>query len=80
MARAWLRERAPVAGARLRLLVLMMGVQTVIDLTQEQISFKAHADAMSHGVIDTKDLVYFGSLVVAGLAVASAAIESRRWS
>ncbi|MFO0611505.1 MAG: rhomboid family intramembrane serine protease [Polyangiaceae bacterium] len=51
LARAWLRERAPVAGARLRLLVLMMGVQTVIDLTQEQISFKAHAAGLVSGMI-----------------------------
>jgi len=43
------------------------------------LSFKSHVDSMSHGVIDTKDLVFFGSVIAAGLAVASAAVESRRW-
>lgn len=49
--RAWYRDRASLAGSRLRLLVLMIGVQTVIDLTQRQISFKAHAAGLISGVI-----------------------------
>ena len=49
--RAWYRDRAHVAGSRLRLLVLMIGVQTVIDLTQAQISFKAHAAGLISGAI-----------------------------
>lgn len=51
LGRAWLKERAPVAGARLRLLILMIGVQTVIDLTQKQISFKAHAAGLVAGLL-----------------------------
>lgn len=49
--RAWYRNRAQVAGSRLRLLIVMIGVQTVIDLTQAQISFKAHAAGLISGVI-----------------------------
>jgi rhomboid protease GluP len=49
--RAWYRDRAHVAGSRLRLLGLMIVVQTVIDLTQEQISFKAHAAGLISGAI-----------------------------
>lgn len=51
LGRAWLKERAAVAGSRLMLLVLMIGVQTVIDLTQKQISFKAHAAGLVAGLV-----------------------------
>lgn len=51
------------------------GVVDVIDV----VSFTAHVESMAHGVVDTKDLIFFGSIIVAGLAVASAAVESRRW-
>lgn len=51
LGRAWLKERAQVAGARLRLLILMIGVQTYIDLREEQISFKAHAAGLITGLL-----------------------------
>lgn len=62
--RAWWKERAAIAGARLRLLLLMIGVQTVIDLTQKQISFKAHAAGLVSGVL-------FGAALMATRAAPS---------
>jgi len=46
----------------------------------EFISLQHHLESMSRGVIDTRDVLYFLSLIVAGLLVAFRAIESRRWS
>lgn len=43
------------------------------------LSFKTHVDSMAHGVVDTKDLVFFGSVIAAGLTLAAVAVESRRW-
>lgn len=46
----------------------------------EFISLQQHLESMSRGVIDTRDVIFFLSLIVAGLMVAFRALESRRWS
>jgi ABC-2 type transport system permease protein len=46
----------------------------------EFISLQKHLESMSRGVIDTRDVVFFLSLIVVGLMVAFRALESRRWS
>lgn len=44
------------------------------------VSFDHHYEAMTRGVIDTRDVVYFVSVAGFALMVAFRALESRRWS
>ncbi len=44
------------------------------------ISFDTHFEAMTRGVVDTRDVVYFLSVAGFALMVAFRALESRRWS
>ena len=46
----------------------------------ESISFTHHLENMARGVIDTRDVLYFLSLTIAGLTLSFQAIESRRWN
>jgi ABC-2 type transport system permease protein len=48
--------------------------------TLEFISPQEHLRSMSIGVIDTRDVVYFLSLMTFGLLAAFRGLESRRWS
>ncbi|MEZ4287408.1 MAG: ABC transporter permease [Polyangiales bacterium] len=48
--------------------------------TVQWISFDHHFQSMSRGVIDPRDVVFFGSIVAIGLLLAFRALESRRWS
>jgi ABC-2 type transport system permease protein len=43
------------------------------------ISISAHFSNISRGVIDTRDLVYYASMIVGCLLVAHTTLESRRW-
>lgn len=43
------------------------------------LSFQHHFQNISRGVIDTRDLVFYGSLVVVAILVASYSLASRRW-
>jgi ABC-2 type transport system permease protein len=45
----------------------------------EAISFGSHFESMARGVLDTRDLVFFVSLIVLPLAIAFRSLESRRW-
>ena len=45
----------------------------------EQMSFSFHFESMARGVLDTKDLVFFSSMIFFPLAIAFRALESRRW-
>jgi ABC-2 type transport system permease protein len=38
-----------------------------------------HIGNMARGVIDTRDLLYFGTLITSCLLVTQATLESRRW-
>lgn len=44
-----------------------------------QLDFAAHLDNFQRGVISTPDLVYFVSVIVGALFVATRVLESRRW-
>jgi ABC-2 type transport system permease protein len=39
-----------------------------------------HFKSIARGVIDSRNLVYFGSVITAGLLIASRSLSSRRWS
>lgn len=43
------------------------------------LSMGNHFDALSRGVIDSRDVIYYLSVVVVCLVVATAALESRKW-
>jgi ABC-2 type transport system permease protein len=44
------------------------------------LSFDAHLESMAKGVIDTRDIVFFLSIITVSLMVAFRALERRRWS
>jgi len=46
----------------------------------EWVSFNYHFDSMLRGVIDTRDVIYFLSMIGFSLALAFRSLESRRWS
>lgn len=48
--------------------------------TLEWLSFDAHFQSMSRGVIDLRDVLFFGSVIVFALALAFRALEARRWN
>jgi ABC-2 type transport system permease protein len=49
------------------------------DFVVEQLGIDAHYVSMSKGVIDTRDLVYFFSVVVAFLLFTKNALSARKW-
>jgi ABC-2 type transport system permease protein len=44
------------------------------------LSFDAHLESMAKGVVDTRDIIFFLSIIVVSLMVAFRALERRRWS
>ena len=50
-----------------------------IDLLVKTLGISAHYTAMSRGVIDTRDLVYFLSVIALFLLLTKLSIESRKW-
>lgn len=54
---------------------LSSGLASVV----EQLSFSFHFESMARGVLDTKDLVFFFSMIFFPLAIAFRGLESRRW-
>lgn len=45
----------------------------------EYVSLTGHLDDLTKGVVDTKDLVFYGSFSLMGLFMTKMALESRRW-
>ncbi|MEQ8532134.1 MAG: ABC transporter permease [Imperialibacter sp.] len=43
------------------------------------LSMQTHFDSMSRGVIDSRDLIYFGSLIVISLMFSQAMLSRRNW-
>ena len=43
------------------------------------LSVDSHFEAISRGVIDTRDVLYYLSIIVVSLVVATAALDSRKW-
>jgi ABC-2 type transport system permease protein len=44
-----------------------------------QLSFRAHAQNISRGVLDSRDIVFFISMIVAALMLSTYSLESRKW-
>jgi ABC-2 type transport system permease protein len=50
-----------------------------IDLFIQSLGMSAHYTSMSRGVIDTRDVLYFGSLIAIFLLLTKIKLESRKW-
>jgi len=59
----------------LKLFDLPVKVQMVL----EQLGISAHFYAMSKGVLDSRDLIYFGSVIALFVALTKTVLESRKW-
>jgi ABC-2 type transport system permease protein len=49
------------------------------EYTVKQIGISAHYNSLSRGVIDSRDVVYFGSLMALFIAMTRLVIQSRKW-
>ena len=43
------------------------------------LSMRVHFDSISRGVVDSRDLVYYGSLTTIGLYLAELMLSKRNW-
>ena len=43
------------------------------------LSMSTHFDSISRGVVDSRDLIYFGSIIAAGLILAQVMLSKRNW-
>jgi ABC-2 type transport system permease protein len=43
------------------------------------LSIESHFEAISRGVIDSRDVVYYLSVMVVSLVIATVSLESRKW-
>ena len=50
-----------------------------VDLFIQQLGMSAHYSSMSRGVIDTRDLIYFLSVIVLFLSLTKMSLSSRKW-
>ena len=46
----------------------------------EYLSTSSHFNNMARGVIDTRDLIYFGTLIFLGLYLGARSLKSRKWA
>ncbi len=50
-----------------------------LDLMIQQLGIEAHYRSISRGVVDTRDLIYFLSLITLFLALTKLSVSSRKW-
>jgi ABC-2 type transport system permease protein len=50
-----------------------------LDSWVQSLGIQVHYDSVSRGVVDTRDLVYFGSIVVFFLGLTLVVLDSRKW-
>jgi ABC-2 type transport system permease protein len=44
------------------------------------VSFDSHLESMAKGVVDTRDIIFFFTIIIVSLMIAFRALERRRWS
>jgi ABC-2 type transport system permease protein len=59
--------------------IKLFNLPVKVQLVLEQLGISAHFYAMSKGVLDTRDLVYFGSVIALFVALTKTVLESRKW-
>ena len=60
-------------------LIYSMSLFGKVDLFIQQLGMAAHYSSMSRGVIDTRDLIYFLSVIVLFLSLTKLTLSSRKW-
>lgn len=45
----------------------------------DYLSARSHFESLSRGVIDSRDLIYFGSFIIAGLVLSQTMLSKRNW-
>lgn len=45
----------------------------------DYLSARTHFESLSRGVVDTRDLIYFGSFILAGLVLSQTMLSKRNW-
>jgi ABC-2 type transport system permease protein len=58
---------------------VLMYVPEAFASPMEFLSIDYHFSNIARGVIDTRDLIYFGSLLGFGLYLATVTLERRKW-
>lgn len=68
-------------GALFHILFQFMasGTTGVVAGVLDYLSVRTHYDSLSRGVIDTRDLIYFGSFIIAGLVLSQTMLSKRNW-
>ena len=56
-----------------------LGIFGGFDSIVQSLGIQFHYDSISRGVIDTRDLVYFGSLITVFLGLTYVVLDSRKW-
>jgi gliding motility-associated transport system permease protein len=58
----------------------VFGASTAIGNIFQYLSLQSHMDDLMKGVVDSKDIIYYLSIIIGCLFVSTRLIESRRWS
>lgn len=88
MASSWTENQLVAFFVAFFLMVLFLWVPLVFERffsgwgasVLHVVSFEAHLQSMAKGVIDSRDIIFFGSIIVLSLMIAFRALERRRWS
>jgi len=59
--------------------ILASGSTGIIGSTFNYLSARVHYDSMARGVVDSRDLIYFVSLIFLGLALAQTMLSRKNW-
>lgn len=59
--------------------LMASGNTGVIGSILDYLSARTHFESMSRGVVDTRDIIYFGSFILAGLVLSQTMLSKRNW-
>jgi ABC-2 type transport system permease protein len=59
--------------------LLASGSTGVIGGILDYLSARTHFESLSRGVVDTRDLIYFGSFILGGLVLSQTMLSKRNW-
>jgi ABC-2 type transport system permease protein len=59
--------------------LMASGNTGVIGSILDFLSARTHFESLSRGVIDTRDLIYFGSFILGGLVLSQTMLSKRNW-
>jgi ABC-2 type transport system permease protein len=59
--------------------LMAMNSTSVVGGILDYLSARTHFESLSRGVIDTRDLIYFGSFIMGGLVLSQTMLSKRNW-